>query len=156
MRRGVPPGGRALMYFSALAGVVAMVGMWNFLTRPQVEAPSVRHVVAVGNFEATEETGAGPGLELQATLLQRLARYPGLLVLEQANNEPPAGGKIDFLLNGSFRRRHPGWELAVRLQDLDEDRVLWSDTFPVASQDLEAASERLVRELAWTLKVHPH
>jgi len=154
MRPGAPPGGRALMYFSALAGVVAMVGMWNFLNRPQTEAPSVRHVVAVGTFEAPEKTSAGAGLELQATLLQRLSRYSGLLVLEQATEETPAQGKTDFLLEGSLRESHPGWELAVRLLDLDEDRVLWSDTFPVAPREIEAASERVVRELAWTLKVH--
>ena len=152
MRRGVPPGGRALMYMSALAGVVAMVGMWNFLTRRQTDAPSVRHVVAVGNFESLE---AGPGLELQANLLQRLSLYPDLLVQEQAGEGAPVRGKTDFLLDGSLRQRHPGWELAVRLRDLDEDRVLWSDAFPVARQDLEAAGDRVVRGLARTLKVHP-
>ncbi len=153
MRRGVPPGGRALMYMSALAGAVAMVGMWNFLTPRQTPAPSVRHVVAVGNFETPEETGIGPGLELQANLLQQLSRYPDLLVREQAGEAPE--GKTDFLLDGDLRRRHPGWELAVRLRDLDEDRVLWSDAFPVARQDLEAAGDRVIKGLARTLKVQP-
>lgn len=155
MRRGAPPGGRALMYLSALAGAVAMVGMWNFLTPRQTQAPSVRHVVAVGNFETPEETDIGPGLELQANLLQQLSRYPDLLVREQAGEEATVQGKTDFLLDGNLRRRHPGWELAVRLRDVDEDRVLWSDAFPVARQDLEAAGERVVRGLARTLKVHP-
>ncbi len=155
MRPGVPPGGRALMYMSALAGVVAMVGMWNFLTRGQAGPPSVRHVVAVGNFETSPETGAGPGLELQANLLQQLSRYPDLLVREQAGEGAPVQGRTDFLLDGNLRQRHPGWELAVRLRDLDEDRVLWSDAFPVARQDLEAAGDRVVRGLARTLKVHP-
>jgi TolB-like protein len=94
-------------------------------------------------------------LELQATLLQRLSQYPDLLVREQAREEAPMQGKTDFLLDGSLRQRHPGWELAVRLRDLDEDRVLWSDAFPVARQDLEAAGDRVVRGLARTLKVHP-
>ena len=102
-----------------------------------------------------EETGSGPGLELQANLLQRLSRYPDLLVREQAGEEAPVQGKTDFLLDGSLRQRHPGWELTVRLRDLDEDRVLWSDAFPVARQDLEAAGDRVVRGLARTLKVHP-
>ncbi len=155
MRPGVPPGGRALMYMSALAGVVAMVGMWNFLTRRGTEAPSAQHVVAVGNFETSTETGAGPGLELQANLLQRLSRYPDLLVREQAGGQAPERGKTDFLLDGDLRQRHPGWELTVRLRDLDEDRVLWSDAFPVARQDLEAAGDRVVRGLARTLKVRP-
>ena len=155
MRRGVPPGGRALMYMSALAGAVAMVGMWNFLTGGEQKAPMVHHVVAVGNFETLLETTTGPGVELQANLTQRLSRYPDLLVLELAGGEAPAPGKIDFLLDGSLRESHTGWELAVRLQDLDEDRVLWSDAFPVTRQDLDAAGERVVSGLARALKVHP-
>ena len=132
-----------------------MVGMWNFLTRRQAEVPSVRHVVAVGNFKSPEETDVGPGLELQANLLQRLSLYPDLLVREEAGEEALARGKTDFLLDGSLRQGHPGWELAVHLRDLDEDRVLWSDAFPVARQDLEAAGDRVVRGLARTLRVHP-
>jgi hypothetical protein len=115
----------------------------------------VHHVVAVGNFETPLETATGPGVELQANLTQRLSRYPDLLVLELAGGEAPAPGKTDFLLDGSLRQRHTGWELAVRLQDLDEGRVLWSDAFPVARQDLDAAGKRVVSGLARALKVHP-
>lgn len=155
MRHGAPPGGRALMYLSALAGVVAVVGMWNFLAGRQSTPRPLQHVVAVGSFETQEETRAGPGAELQADLLQRLSRYPGLRVLELARQEPAAQEGTDFLLDGSLRPLHSGWELAVRLQDLDENRVLWSDAFPVAPQDLDAAGDRVARGLARTLKIHP-
>ncbi len=156
MSGGAPPGGRALMYTSALAGVVAMVGMWNFLAHRQTETPSLRHVVAVGSFNTAGASDTRAGVTFQAILLRRLAQYPDLLVLERLDDGNQAiEGKTEFLLDGSLRQHHPGWELAVRLRDLNEDRVLWSDAFQVAPQDLEAASDRIVRGLARTLKVHP-
>jgi hypothetical protein len=155
MRHGAPPGGRALMYMSALAGVVAMVGMWNFLTRPQEETQPLQHVVAVGRFETRGDSGAGPGAELQADLLQRLSHYPALQLLDLAQEGASPQGKTDFILDGSLQEDPPGWQLAVRLSDLDEDRVLWSDAFPVAPQNLEAASDRVVEGLARSLKIHP-
>lgn len=155
MRHGVPPGGRVLMYTSALAGVVAMVGMWNFLTGRPAPEPQVRHVVAVGNFGSREPGGGGPGVKLQASLLQRLAQYPGLLALEQPHQQKQTPGETEFLLDGSLQQHPPGWELAVSLRDLDEDRVLWSDAFPVEQEDLEAAGDRVIKGLARTLKVEP-
>ena len=155
MRHGAPPGGRALMYVSALAGVVAMVGMWNLLRGRPAPGPQVRHVVAVGQFPAQDPGRPGPGADLRADLLRRLAEYPGLQVLEPAPAGTQAPGETEFLLDGSLRAGDPDWELSVRLRDLDEDRVLWSDAFPLAQEGVEQAGHRVVEGLARTLKVHP-
>jgi TolB-like protein len=133
------------MYLSALAGVVAVIGMWNLFEGRRPGGPEWHHVVAVSPFEMDE---------LHADLLRELSRFPDLDVIDLAGGRP-APDHADFLLEGSLERREPGWWLTARLRDLDEDRVLWSDAFAMQETGVHDASARLAQRLSHALKIHP-
>ncbi len=138
---GPPPGGRSLMYLSALGGVVATVALWNLMTAGEAPVPEVRLRIHVGEFD---DTGNG----LQEELLSLLARFPGLEV--QAMGPGPAA---DFELDGSVRATENGWTLEVRLLDHDEQRVVWSEKILFEGGTPEDAGQRITDAIARTLKM---
>ena len=92
---------------------------------------------------------------MRADILEELARFPALEVIDLADGQdPPAEAQL--LLEGSMETRGQERWLVTRLLDLDEGVVLWSDAFPMPEpKDVPAAGSRIARQLSEALKIHP-
>jgi TolB-like protein len=111
--------------------------------------------LVVAGFEGGSPGGrdAAPAHALGEALRARLARWPGLRVLEQASGTRTMGRssahlEADYRVEGTFERSGGRCEVTARLVRLADEKEIWSETERFARERAGELEEALLGQLA--------